>query len=55
MATRKSARKPIPKCQLCGRPSASVICEACGAKVRAEAMRRKQQIEKGGRTDTGRR
>jgi nucleotide-binding universal stress UspA family protein len=42
-------------CHLCGQPSQEIICEACKIRVQAEALERKQRIEKEGRVETGRR
>jgi ribosomal protein S14 len=37
------------RCAVCGRPSDTVICHACEDRVRAEALEKKHDIEKGGR------
>jgi hypothetical protein len=42
-------------CMICGKPSVDTICESCKLKIQAEAVEKKQEIEKEGRTDTGRR
>ena len=42
-------------CSICGRPSDTVICHACEDKIRGEAVEKKHDIEKAGRTDSGRR
>lgn len=42
-------------CSICGKPSETVICHACSDKVRGEALEKKHDIDKAGRTDTGRR
>lgn len=34
-------------CSICGKPSAKIICDACADKIRAEALARKKQMEKG--------
>jgi hypothetical protein len=41
-------------CMICGKPSPDTICESCKIKIQAEAIEKKQEIEKEGRTDTGR-
>lgn len=42
------------KCMVCGAPSDESICETCKAKIRGEALEKKLQDEKKGKTDTGR-
>ena len=42
-------------CSMCGNPSETAICHACADKVRGEALEKKHDIDKAGRTDTGRR
>ncbi len=42
-------------CTMCGRPSETTICHACEDKIRGEAVEKKHEIEKAGRTDSGRR
>jgi hypothetical protein len=42
-------------CMICGKPSAEPICDSCKIKVQAEALEKKQEVEKEGRIDTGRR
>jgi universal stress protein A len=39
-------------CVVCRAPSADLICEPCRARIRGEALRRKQQDERAGRTTT---
>ena len=41
-------------CSVCGKPSDSVICHLCEDRIRAEAIEKKHEIEKAGRTGTGR-
>jgi len=51
-------KKPEEKkkvCMVCGKPSPTTICEACEARIRGEALEHKQEIEKAGKMDTGRR
>jgi len=42
-------------CTICGKPSDMTICHACEDKIRGEALDKKHDINKAGRTDTGRR
>ncbi|HXN06454.1 MAG TPA: universal stress protein [Nitrospiria bacterium] len=42
-------------CHLCALPSTDVICDACKARVQAEAHDRRQRLEKESRADSGRR
>ncbi|MBI5826476.1 MAG: hypothetical protein HZB22_01910 [Deltaproteobacteria bacterium] len=42
-------------CSICGRESETTICHACEDKIRAEALEKKHDVEKAGRTDSGRR
>jgi len=42
-------------CHMCGRPSKDIICEVCKIRVQAEALERKQRVEKEGRAGSGRR
>jgi hypothetical protein len=41
-------------CSVCGEPATDIICQPCQAKIHGEAAHRKQQLEKGVRTDTSR-
>ena len=42
-------------CSICGRPSDLTICHACEDRIRGEALEKKHDIDKAGRTDSGRR
>ncbi|MDH4100910.1 MAG: hypothetical protein OEV28_10095 [Nitrospirota bacterium] len=42
-------------CTVCGQPSFDTICDTCKAKIQGEALDSKHQVEKEGKTDTGRR
>lgn len=42
-------------CMVCGKPSPTTICEPCEAKIRGEALEQRHEVDKAGRTDTGRR
>ena len=57
MEEKKEAPKGEKKhvCSVCARPSETVICHACEDKIRGETLEHKHDIDKAGRTDTGRR
>ncbi len=42
-------------CSMCAKPSETVICYVCESKIRGEVLEHKKEIDKAGRTDTGRR
>lgn len=42
-------------CSVCGKPSDATICHACEDRIRGEALEKKKDVDKAGRTDTGRR
>ncbi|MBI5875276.1 MAG: hypothetical protein HZB81_05450 [Deltaproteobacteria bacterium] len=42
-------------CSICGKPSEATICHPCEEKIRGEALEKKKEVDKAGRTDTGRR
>lgn len=42
-------------CSVCARPSDTAICHTCEEKIRGEALEKRHEIGKAGRTDTGRR
>ena len=46
---KKKEEKPHV-CSICGRPSDTVICHACEDKIRAEALEKRHEIDKAGRT-----
>lgn len=53
---KKEEKKEKPHiCTVCGRPSEATICHACEDKIRGEAVEKKHDIDKAGRTDSGRR
>ena len=55
MAQKEKAKTEKKKnCMICGKPSADMICESCKVKIQAEAVEKKQEIEKEGRTDSRR-
>lgn len=41
-------------CSVCGEAAADIICERCKAKIQGEAAHKKQQVERGVKTDTNR-
>ncbi len=42
-------------CSMCAKPSETAICITCETKVRGEVLEHNKEINKAGRTDTGRR
>jgi recombinational DNA repair protein RecR len=52
---KKEEKKEEHVCTLCGRPSPMTICHACEDKIRGEVLEHQHEINKAGRTDTGRR
>lgn len=55
MAPKEKAKTEKKKtCMICGKPSVDMICESCKVKIQAEAVEKKQEIEKEGRTDSRR-
>ncbi|MBI5286116.1 MAG: hypothetical protein HY878_00805 [Deltaproteobacteria bacterium] len=50
---KKEEKKGV--CLVCGKPSETSICKSCEAQIRGEALEHKKEIDKAGRTDTGRR
>ncbi len=55
MEEKKEGEKKKHVCSICGKPSETTICHACEDKIRGEALEKKHDIDKAGRTDTGRR
>ncbi len=51
----KETKEKKHVCSICGRPSDLVICHACEDRIRGEALEKKHDIDKSGRTDSGRR
>lgn len=49
---KKNQPKEAP-CIICGKMSTQTICPACEARIQGEAIDKKQQIEKKGRTAQG--
>jgi len=50
---RKSQPKESP-CIVCGKPAIQSICPTCEARIQGEAIEKKTELEKKGRTDGGR-
>lgn len=50
-ATRPEAAPPLRKCLVCGASSDDLICTSCRARIRGEALDRKQREERAGRID----
>jgi len=50
---KKKQKKETP-CLTCGRPSPETICLACRNRIQGEAIDKKQEVERKGRTDKGR-
>jgi hypothetical protein len=51
----EESREKPHVCTMCARPSDTVICLQCEAKVRGEVLEHQKDVNKAGRTDTGRR
>ncbi|HEY5999651.1 MAG TPA: hypothetical protein VI078_10180 [bacterium] len=50
-------KKSQPKeilCIVCGKPATQSICITCEARIQGEAIEKKTEIEKKGRTEAGR-
>ena len=54
MEEKKEKEEKKHVCSICARPSDETICHACEDKIRGEAIEKKHNIDKAGRTDTGR-
>ena len=50
---KKSQPKESP-CIVCGKPATKSICPTCEVRIQGEAIEKKTEIEKKGRTETGR-
>ena len=50
---KKSPPKQKP-CIVCGKPTDDTICPNCQARIQGEAIEKKTEVEKKGRTDAGR-
>ena len=51
----KGAGEKKHVCSVCAKPSDAVICHACEDKIRGETLEHTHDVNKAGRTDTGRR
>lgn len=51
---KEKTEEKVIKCSICGKPADTVICHACSDKVRGEAVEQKHDINKAGRTGSGR-
>ncbi len=51
--TEKGEKKHV--CSVCAKPSEAVICRACEGRIRGETLEHQHDINKAGRTDSGRR
>ena len=47
-------KKKVKLCMICGKPSEQTICEPCSIKVQGEMLEHRHEVEKKGKTDTGR-
>ncbi len=50
---KKSQPKQTP-CIICGKPANQTICPTCEARIQGEAIEKKTDVEKRGKTDSGR-
>jgi uncharacterized Zn finger protein (UPF0148 family) len=50
---KRSEPKQTP-CIVCGRPAFQTICPNCEARIQGEAIEKKTEVEKKGRTEQGR-
>lgn len=41
-------------CIVCGKPATQSICPTCEARIQGEAIEKKTEVEKKGRTESGR-
>ncbi len=51
----KAGKEKKHVCSICGKPSDTVICQACEDRIRGEALEHRHEVDKAGRTDSGRR
>ena len=54
MVIKKGQKKETP-CLICGKLATESICQRCQARIQGEAIDKKQEKEKKGRSDKGRR
>jgi recombinational DNA repair protein RecR len=50
MEEKKKEEEKKHRCSICGKPSDTLICHACEDKIRAEALEKKHDIEKAGKS-----
>lgn len=50
---RKGQPKETP-CIVCGKPATQSICPTCEARIQGEAIEKKTEVEKRGKTDSAR-
>jgi hypothetical protein len=50
----KKSQPPDRPCIVCGKPAQDSICPTCQARIQGEAIEKKSEVEKKGRTDQGR-
>lgn len=50
---KKNEAKETP-CIVCGKPATQSICPTCEARIQGEAIEKKTEVEKKGKTDSGR-
>jgi len=51
MALVKKGQPKLEPCVVCGEPSPATICPNCEARIRGEAVDKKREVEKKGKTD----
>ena len=54
MALVKKGQAKQAPCLICGKPSFQTICLHCEIRIQGEAIEKKQEVEKKGRTEQGR-
>jgi hypothetical protein len=47
-------QKKVTHCMICGKESEASICEHCSIKIQGEVLDKKHEVEKKGKTDSGR-
>jgi hypothetical protein len=50
---KRNQAKETP-CIVCGKPATQSICRNCEARIQGEAIEKKTEVEKKGRTESGR-
>lgn len=54
MALVKKGQPKTTPCLICGQPATQSICHRCEVRIQGEAIEKKQEVEKKGRTEQGR-